>query len=102
MTYRSEPPSEPQNPKGYVSTKNSISLSWNPPKMRSQQTAYYEVKYKGYLKNGAKWIPVFTETNATSLVISDLKCDTEYEFKVRAVNFQGDEGPAIKTVQNIN
>jgi hypothetical protein len=34
-----------------------------------------------------------TETSRGTITVPDLKCRTDYEFKVRAVNKDGDEGP---------
>jgi hypothetical protein len=46
-----------------------------------------------------KWIPVVTETSRGSIIVLDLKCGTEYELKVRAVNKDGDEGPFSPTLK---
>ena len=34
-----------------------------------------------------------TETSRRTIIVTDLKCGTDYEFKVRAVNKDGEEEP---------
>ncbi|CAC5401695.1 TTN [Mytilus coruscus] len=89
----SELPSEPGDLIEIESSSNSISLAWNAPRQGSNYVDHYEIKYKTCNKRGAKWIPVVTETSRRTITVTDLKCGTDYEFRIRAVNEDGDEGP---------
>ena len=89
-----EIPSEPGKPIGIDSSSNSVELAWNPPEKGLKCIDIYEIKYKQCNTTKAeKWIPVVTETSRGTITVPDLKCGTDYEFKVRAVNKDGDEGP---------
>ena len=89
----SEIPSEPGQPKEIFSSSNSVELSWDLPKKGLKSIDSYEIKYKQCNTKNAKWITVVTDTNKTSIIVQGLKCGTYYEFKVRAVNEDGEEGP---------
>ena len=49
--------------------------------------------------NTRKWIPVVTETSRRTITVQDLRCGTDYEFKVRAVTEDGEEGPFSPTLK---
>lgn len=89
-----EIPSEPGQPIGIDSSSNSVELAWNPPEKGLKCIDSYEIKYKQCNTRKAEtWIPVVTEKSRRTITVPDLKCGTDYEFKVRAVNKDGDEGP---------
>lgn len=89
----SELPSAPGDLIEIESSSNSISLAWDAPKQGSNNVDYYEIKYKICNKRGVRWIPVVTETSRRTVTVTDLKCGTDYEFRIRAVNEDSDEGP---------
>ena len=89
-----EIPSEPGQPIGIDSSSNSVELAWGQPEKGLKCIDSYEIKYKQCnTRKAEKWITVVTETNRRTIIVPDLKCGTNYEFKVRAVNENGEEGP---------
>jgi hypothetical protein len=89
-----EIPSELGQPIGITSSSNSVELAWDPPEKGLECIDSYEIRYKQCNTTKAeKWIPVVTETSRRTFIVTDLKRGTDYEFKVRAVNKDGDEGP---------
>ncbi|CAC5401699.1 unnamed protein product [Mytilus coruscus] len=86
-------PSDPSVPQSVSTTSNSITLKWNRPKRGVKSVDHYEIKYKECKKEKGKWISVLSEGAERTVKVKDLKAETKYEFKVRAVNEDGEEGP---------
>ncbi|XP_052105230.1 uncharacterized protein LOC127738139 [Mytilus californianus] len=86
-------PSDPSVPQSVATTSNSITLKWNRPKRGVKSVDHYEIKYKECKKGKGKWISVLSEGAERTVKVKDLKAETKYEFKVRAVNEDGEEGP---------
>lgn len=86
-------PSDPSVPTSVATTSNSITLKWNRPKRGVKSVDHYEIKYKECKKGKGKWVSVLSEGAERTVKVKDLKAETKYEFKVRAVNEDGEEGP---------
>ena len=88
-----EIPSAPGQPIEIYSSSNSVDLDWKQPEKGLQCIDSYEIKHKQCNTRNAKWIAIMTEASKTNITVPNLRCGTEYEIKVRAVNEDGEEGP---------
>ncbi|XP_071164338.1 uncharacterized protein [Mytilus edulis] len=86
-------PSDPSVPTSVATSSNSITLKWNRPKRGVKSVDHYEIKYKECKKGKGKWVSVLSEGAERTVKVKDLKAEAKYEFKVRAVNEDGEEGP---------
>lgn len=90
------PPSPPEKPMAIDKTKNSVTLSWEPPKDCGRG------KILGYLLEYQKageeeWIQVNQTPEScpeTTFKIVSLKEGLLYRFRVKAVNAAGESDPA--------
>lgn len=85
--------SEPSVLVSVSTTSNTVILKWDRPKKGAKSVDHYEIKYKECRKKKGKWVSVLSEGPEKTVKVKDLKAETEYEFKVRAVNEDGEEGP---------
>ena len=73
------------------SSSSSITLAWNLQKDNINNITNYEIKYRKCHK-GSKWDTVVTNDSTKKYIVEGLQGGTEYEFKIRALNEDGDEG----------
>ncbi|XP_018789320.1 PREDICTED: twitchin isoform X17 [Bactrocera latifrons] len=90
------PPEGPLRPQDI--TKNSITLSWRPPKDDGgSEISHYVIEKMDAAT--LRWIPV-GETTENQVRADNLIEDHDYNFRVRAVNKQGESSP-LATTQSI-
>jgi hypothetical protein len=88
ITVVEELPAAPTN-LASVAGNGQVTLSWTSPSGTSA-VARYNYRYK---LNGQNWSePIATESNVTSVLVSNLTNGLRYTFKVAAVNNSGAEG----------
>ncbi|XP_052105237.1 uncharacterized protein LOC127738140 isoform X2 [Mytilus californianus] len=75
------------------STSSSISLAWSFQKQNIPDLSSYEIKYRECNNKNSKWISAVTNDETCTWTIQDLLGGTDYEFKIRPLNENGDEGP---------
>ena len=87
----SAPPSAPT----MVNTSNSIKIAWEEPEGEWEDTCIesYKIGYREYNKKHSKWAFVDTKNTQTLFTVDGLQGETEYEFKVCAVDDEGNDGP---------
>ncbi|KAK3606645.1 hypothetical protein CHS0354_035639 [Potamilus streckersoni] len=83
-------PQEPGKVVSLQTTATSACLLWEKPD-EFDKVCYYEVKYRSC--GEVQWLSVNTKDQTESLDLKDLKSKNNYEFKVRAVFSDGNEGP---------
>ena len=81
----------PGIPIGADSSSSEILLYWEAPEDGTKAIANYEIKYKKNDDN--QWKGYSTSGTEQQLTITELKCDQGFQFKVRAVYLDGEEGP---------
>jgi len=85
----------PSTPTMVNCTSNSIMLAWEEPEEEWEDTCIesYKIGYREYNKTHSKWAFVDTKNTQTLFMVDGLKGETEYEFKVCAVDDEGNDGP---------
>lgn len=92
-------PSPPEGPlRADNVTKSSLTLQWKPPKDDGgSEITHYTVEKQD--TENMRWIPV-GEAVSTSMRVDHLAEGHDYNFRVRAVNKQGESAP-LTTVESI-
>ena len=89
VTDQAEPPAAPEAPQVTAVSAQSLSLSWTAPATLDRPAVSgYDVQYRA-AGNGAAFSDAGHEGAGTTLLLSGLAADTEYEAQVRAVNDEG-------------
>ncbi|KAL3831368.1 hypothetical protein ACJMK2_023121 [Sinanodonta woodiana] len=73
-----------------LTTATSAYLAWEKPK-GPDEVSIYEVKYR--LCGDVQWLTANTKQSTENMDMKDLKSNSSYEFKVRAIFSDGSEGP---------
>ena len=78
-----------------VNTSNCIKLAWEEPEEECEDACIesYKIGYREYNKKHSKWAFVDTKNTQTLFTVDGLQGETEYEFKVCAVDDEGNDGP---------
>ena len=86
----------PSTPTMVNCTSNSIKLAWTEPEEEWEDTCIesYKIGYREYNKKHSKWAFVDTINTQTLFTVDGLQEETEYEFKVCAVDDEGNDGPS--------
>lgn len=80
----------PGKPRSSDARADTIMLSWDPPSTFGDED-YYQISYKD-LDNNKKWKFYQDEFKSSSAILSDLKSNTAFIFRVRVV-YEDSEGP---------
>lgn len=91
------PPGAPQGPleAGDV-TENSVSLSWRPPSDDGgDKVTHYVVERRDTSQGEDAWIEVSANCKDTNFTVTGLTKDQKYEFRVMAVNDNGQSKPLV-------
>ena len=89
VTDENEPPEAPEAPAVTAASSRSLSLSWPAPATPDRPAVSgYDVQYR-IAGRGAAFSDAGHEGAGTTLLLSGLAADTEYEAQVRAVNDEG-------------
>lgn len=96
-------PSEPLELSAMHISSSNVVLGWDKPKKGGSYINHYEIKYRELgVSKTARWITSTTEGSINSHSITNLKGNAAFEFKVRAVDNEGEEGPFCSTPLTIN
>ncbi|XP_015245871.1 PREDICTED: uncharacterized protein LOC107094636 [Cyprinodon variegatus] len=85
-----EPPSKPETVTEADINHNSVTLNISPPLHGAENITFYSVEYR--VRGQDEW-NLKTEPKSARLTVNNLKPNTEYEFKCRAITSAG-VGPA--------
>ena len=83
-----EPPAKPKVPIVTGTTAHSAALSWDAPANTGPAITDYDVQYRG--QKDAVWMNILHNSAETKATLTGLEGDTVYEFRVRAVNEEGE------------
>lgn len=72
---------------------SEVVLGWDKPNMGSSDVHHYEIKYRESASGTAIWSQAITSSPTNTIAIGNLKGGVEFEFKVRAIDKDGEEGP---------
>ena len=79
-------------------TKSGCTLSWKPPKDDGgNRVLHYVIEKRDCSKNKDLWIPYADHCKETPLNVQGLMENSEYEFRVMAVNHTGISEPLVTT-----
>ena len=83
-------------------TDKILKIRWNPPIENPQVVKVYEVQYKRAKSKRDKWTSIDPPVNRDKLSakVEGLKTNTNYVFRVRAINYQGAKGPFTEDAEN--
>lgn len=88
MCTLSDVPGRPSKPEILIATENSGTITWNPPyDDGGNKVKRYVVQYK--TTNGTHWATCEEEPVDCQMTITKLQPDSEYEFRVAAINSAG-------------
>ena len=90
--------SAPGVPYAIEKSSTSVLLGWQGPVTR-KRVENFEVKYQ--LEGETKWKTLETDKNETMQLVTDLKSNSAYVFKVRAVFDDSEEGPCSNQSKRI-
>ncbi|KAJ8314671.1 hypothetical protein KUTeg_006821 [Tegillarca granosa] len=88
----------PSRPEAIDVSTSSITLTWQKPDTLLGEIINYDIRVKE--EGEQKWRIRSTEKEEETLTITDLKCDTSYKFKVRAV-YADEDGPDSPVSESI-
>lgn len=80
---------------GTNQTATTIELSWSVAENVLPEIDHFDIRY--HPRGQMKWKSIVTNENNTTYLITELKSDTYYEFKLRSVLPDGDESPFTQT-----
>ena len=81
-------PGKPSIPKPTDVTKRTAKLSWKAPKSDGgAPITNYKLEYR--MLGAFRWTPVKEDISGTTFIVYGLEEDSEYEFRVAAVNKAG-------------
>lgn len=81
-------PSRPSRPEVLIATESSATITWTPPyDDGGDKIKRYAVQYK--TTDGTHWATCTEEPTECQITIGSLKPDSEYEFRVTAINSAG-------------
>lgn len=91
------PPSAPQGPlEASDVTENSVGLSWRPPADDGgNKVTHYIVERRDISQGDDAWIEVNANCKDTNFTVTGLTKDQKYEFRVMAVNENGQSKPLV-------
>ena len=115
VTDEDEPPSAPGSLSVSSSTQNSLTVTWTAPNMNGKPALTgYSVQQRTPPSTGS-WVDVTHSGTGTSVTISSLVTNTNYEVQVKAINDEGESawvstsgttqdntGPTIDTTSPIS
>ncbi|KAH3768530.1 uncharacterized protein LOC127845595 [Dreissena polymorpha] len=81
---------QPGRPEAFDITSDSLTLSWTKPALQAERD-YFQIEYKELIP-GSKWKTFAGEFTASTQILTNLKSETEFIFRVRAIQCDG-EGP---------
>lgn len=87
-----ESSSSPSVPISLSCTSNSIMMSWTEPDDDSGYINGYKIVYKECNLGSSRWKSITTKSKQTIDTVKDLKGDSQYEFKICAIDRDGKEG----------
>ncbi|KAH3772282.1 uncharacterized protein LOC127846401 [Dreissena polymorpha] len=81
---------QPGRPEAFDITSDSLTLSWTKPALQADGD-YFQIEYKELIQ-GSKWKTFTGEFTESTQILTNLKSETEFVFRVRALQCDG-EGP---------